>query len=559
VGSAERTRLGDEKLVVAGWVLEARLGSGGYGEVWRAHRRHLDLQRALKLVRISGDEAFESWRHEISRLEELSHPHVVRFYDADLVTDGPYRDHAWIATELCERSLADELARRPDHTLAPEEVERLLDQILDALSAALSRGCVHRDVKPANLLRHSSGVWKLCDFGTARLVPEGATHPVTQVIGTSPYMSAAALRGHQNHAADLYALGVTVHEALCGRLLHPRPAEVSELEYARAVIDTPPTISHALPRRWQTTVAALIGLHGPLDAPTLGAWFRASRGAGDPPAVPGSGRELRRTLVTELASPAPAPAAAAGRNRQMFVPAPAEPTPGRPPPPGVPAASQGRPPPPPAPPLQAVPPAGSQGRPPPPIGGAMAPGGTPMWARALQTVDPSLVLRRRAVALIVDAVVVLVLIVAWYLAVIYATYTQLPEAEASREQPCQAAGDIADCFVTPGDDVYVSRNPNPLMSLTYVAPTVFVFVVLQGRTGYTPGKYLRGLRVVGADRRPPGMRRALVRTLLWVVDGFPWFVPLLGLLVAGRRRDRRRIGDLVAGTWVIDRKPPPGA
>jgi len=186
VGAAERTHLGDQKLVVAGWVLEQRLGSGGYGEVWRAHRRHLDLQRALKLVRISGDEAFESWRHEISRLEELSHPHVVRFYDADLVTEGPYRDHAWIATELCERSLADELRRRPDRTLAPEEVDRLLDQILDALSAALSRGCVHRDVKPANLLLHSSGVWKLCDFGTARLVPEGATHPVTQVIGTSP-------------------------------------------------------------------------------------------------------------------------------------------------------------------------------------------------------------------------------------------------------------------------------------------------------------------------------------------------------------------------------------
>lgn len=554
VGAAERTRLGDEKLVVAGWVLEQRLGSGGYGEVWRAHRRHLDLQRALKLVRISSDEAFESWRHEISRLEELSHPHVVRFYDADLVTEGPYRDHAWIATELCERSLADELRRRPDRTLAPEEVERLLDQILDALSAALSRGCVHRDVKPANLLLHNSGVWKLCDFGTARLVPEGATHPVTQVIGTSPYMSAAALRGHQNHAADLYALGVTVHEALCGRLLHPRPAEWSEVEYARAVIDNPPMISPALPRRWQTTVAALAGLHGPLDAPTLAAWFRATRGGGENPAVPGSGRELRRTMVTEVASAAasPAPVAPARQAPQMFVPAPPEPTPVSPAPGSPVAAPPG--------PSHASP--GAGGRPAPPVGGAMSPG-TPMWARALQAVDPSRVLRRRAVALAIDLLLTMALIVFWYFASIYATYSRVDaDAEvlrASELPPCQALGDPWDCWVSPSDDVYYSRNLNPLKGLFVVGPVALVFVVMQGRTGYTPGKFLRGLRVVGIDRRPPGVRRALLRTLLWVVDGFPWFVPLLGLLVAGQRRDRRRIGDLVAGTWVIDRKPPPGA
>src|SRR5262245_18826018 len=96
--------------VVAGWILEERLGSGGLGEVWKARRLHVDLFRALKLMRVASETAFASWRHEISRLEELSHPNIVRFYDADIVSDqGPYDEFAWIATELCERSLADEL------------------------------------------------------------------------------------------------------------------------------------------------------------------------------------------------------------------------------------------------------------------------------------------------------------------------------------------------------------------------------------------------------------------------------------------------------------------
>ena len=201
-------------------------------------------------------------------------------------------------------------------------------------------GCVHRDIKPGNLLLHSSGVWKLCDFGTARLVPDGATHPVTRVIGTSPYMSALALQGQQNHAADLYALGVTVHEALCGRLLHPRGADVGEVEYARIVLETPPTIFPNLPRRWQTAVAALTGVYGALDAPTLAAWFTSTRGAEAPPPVPVPGAKPGRTVVTAVTDVVPASAAngggasAAPARQQLFVPAPAVP----PPPAGAPGA-----------------------------------------------------------------------------------------------------------------------------------------------------------------------------------------------------------------------------
>jgi len=256
--------------VVAGWILEERLGSGGFGEVWKARRRHGELFRALKVVPVSSEKTFAGWRHEISRLEELSHPNIVRFYDADIVADGgPYDDFAWIATELCERSLADELLRRPTRTLTPAEAAQMVEAMLAALTAAHANGCVHRDIKPANILIHRSGTWKLCDFGTARLVPDGESHPRTAVVGTFPYMSPAAHRGQQDQAADLYALGVTLHEALCGRRLHVRTDEMSDPQYVMSIMETPPEISPDLDPRWQHLVAALIGADGPHTAAEL--------------------------------------------------------------------------------------------------------------------------------------------------------------------------------------------------------------------------------------------------------------------------------------------------
>lgn len=310
--------MGATRRVVAGWILEERLGSGGFGEVWKARRRHVDLYRALKLVPVSSEAAFASWRHEISRLEQLSHPNIVRFYDADIVSDGgPYDDFAWIATELCDRSLADELRRRPHHVLSGAECAQLVDEMLGALAAAHESGCVHRDVKPANVLLHPSGTWKLCDFGTARLLPPGESSPRTMVVGTFPYMSPAAHRGRQDQAADLYALGVTVHEALCGRRLHPRAPGMSDSEYVKFILDTPPTIAPDLDWRWQELIGALIGADGTPRAAELLGWFRQSRpalpaGVTEPVGTPTQGQVTtedtrRQRTLRQPRPPAPPP------------------------------------------------------------------------------------------------------------------------------------------------------------------------------------------------------------------------------------------------------------
>lgn len=262
---------GQRERTVAGWILDSRIGAGAFGEVWRARRPHANLPRALKLIRISDERSFETWRHEIDRLESLSHPNIVRFYDAGVISDGPYRDSVWIATELCERSLAQELRRPTSDTLTDEHGAQLLDEMLAALASAHEDRSVHRDIKPANILLHANGSWKLCDFGTARLFPKDGQYLHTMVMGTIPYMSAAALAGRQDYAADLYALGVTVHEALCGDLLHPRRSGMTDPQYLKLILDTPPRISEALPERWQTVVRELInpGEASPLTAKGL--------------------------------------------------------------------------------------------------------------------------------------------------------------------------------------------------------------------------------------------------------------------------------------------------
>jgi serine/threonine protein kinase len=232
--------------------------------VWEAHRPHADLPVALKLVPVTDERAYQMWRDEITLLDRLRHDNIVAFRDADLVPDHPdYPDHAYIATELCERSLGDEIA--DGASLCAEDAVALVHDVLAALTAAHAAGCVHRDVKPSNILR-VGGTWKLCDFGIAALAPQHPTQPTAALFGSEPYMSRAARQGRRGRTADLYAFGVTVHQALCGELLDPDG----------------PAVSSLLSGRWQNVVLALIGAdghsRGANPAAQIAEWFTATRG-----------------------------------------------------------------------------------------------------------------------------------------------------------------------------------------------------------------------------------------------------------------------------------------
>lgn len=243
-----------------GWVLVRRIGAGAYGEVWEAHRQGVSLHRALKLVPIERPRDYRGWEQEIHWLEGLDHPSIVRFHDSGLITTGPRAGQAWIATELCQRSLAEELHQAHEGRLSPTQCEPIVEAVLRALVAAEAHKCVHRDIKPGNILLSSRGAWKLADFGTSRLLPEGLDRPQsTLVVGTPEFMSKYAFQGRQDHAADRYALGVTAHLILTGRTIHPWPPGMDVLEYRKRVDATPPEIGEEVPDRWRRIIEMLIG------------------------------------------------------------------------------------------------------------------------------------------------------------------------------------------------------------------------------------------------------------------------------------------------------------
>jgi uncharacterized RDD family membrane protein YckC len=115
--------------------------------------------------------------------------------------------------------------------------------------------------------------------------------------------------------------------------------------------------------------------------------------------------------------------------------------------------------------------------------------------------------------------------------------------------------------ITSGDEVWaITGGTAGLYILFTLAFGLLWWVVLPGLKGWTVGKRITGIRVVDAQGRcPAGLGRNLVRQFLWVADGFPYLIPYLtGFITAMVTDGNRRIGDMVAGTYVVRAQPPPG-
>jgi tetratricopeptide (TPR) repeat protein len=216
--------------VLGRYRIEARLGAGGMGEVWRAEDLRLRRPAALKLLKggASPEEASRLLR-EARLASQLSHPNIAVIYEIDAAArDG--REVPFIAMEFVEgRTLAQRLAEGP---LAPAEALDIAGQVSSALEAAHARGVVHRDVKPGNVMVDAAGRVKVLDFGLAAWrAPEGFSGETwsagpagpTQslpgaVVGTIAYMSPEQARGQEVDArTDVFSLGVLLWEALAGR------------------------------------------------------------------------------------------------------------------------------------------------------------------------------------------------------------------------------------------------------------------------------------------------------------------------------------------------------
>ncbi|MEU5870603.1 serine/threonine-protein kinase [Glycomyces sp. NPDC047369] len=190
--------------------LEARLGSGSQGEVWRAADQRLhDRPVALKRALSGGDDAAAAKvRKESEVLASLNHPNVVTVHDL-AEDDG---DH-WIVMEfVAGRSLADL------GTVDAETAARYGAQLAGGLEAVHAEGILHRDIKPANVLVTEQGQAKLADFGIARQVHAEPTLTGTgAVTGTPGYVAPEVVRGGRyTAAADVFSLGATLFHAVEG-------------------------------------------------------------------------------------------------------------------------------------------------------------------------------------------------------------------------------------------------------------------------------------------------------------------------------------------------------
>jgi tetratricopeptide (TPR) repeat protein len=208
---------------VGPYTLEAPLGMGGMGTVWRARRSdgRFEGAVAVKLLNLAllGERGDERFQREGTLLARLSHAHIARLLDAGVTSTGqPY-----LVLEYVDGTRIDRFA--DDQRLDPIKRLELFLQVADAVAHAHANLVIHRDLKPSNILVGARGQVKLLDFGIAKLLEEHVsaqatlTGPAAHAL-TPEYAAPEQARGEPvTTATDVYALGVLLHVLLTGR--HP--------------------------------------------------------------------------------------------------------------------------------------------------------------------------------------------------------------------------------------------------------------------------------------------------------------------------------------------------
>jgi eukaryotic-like serine/threonine-protein kinase len=197
----------------------ADLGQGAMGKVYRAHDPILDRPVALKTVSpllLTDKDTLARFQREARAAARLQHPNIVTIFELGEV-DGTH----YIAMELVEGLELGEVITPPDRFTVEQRVRMVVD-VCRGLDFAHKMGVVHRDVKPANIRLTRDGTVKILDFGIARFRGGETTDPnLTQqgmVLGTPSYLSPELVQGAKvDHYADMWAVGVILHEMLTGR------------------------------------------------------------------------------------------------------------------------------------------------------------------------------------------------------------------------------------------------------------------------------------------------------------------------------------------------------
>jgi serine/threonine protein kinase len=345
---------------IAGYRIEARLGRGGMGEVYRAVQLSLGRRVALKVLapKLADDDVFRRRFLRESRIAaSIDHPSIIPIYETG--EDGGL---LYIAMRYVDGMDLSTLLRR-EGRLEPARALAIMAQVASALDAAHARGLVHRDVKPANILLAAApadgdGHCYLCDFGLIKQVDaqqaQSALTATDQFVGTIPYVAPEQIEGHDlDGRADVYSLGCVLFHCLTGSVPFERMNDI-EVVFAH-LREPPPSLSSRAPGlptamdavvaramaksrddRWPTcsalVTAMLAEVRSTAPAPTAPA-DEATRSMQMPPVpIAPPGTSPPRPPPGAAAPSAPPGAAAASAAPTRIEPAPA-PSADRPPPP----------------------------------------------------------------------------------------------------------------------------------------------------------------------------------------------------------------------------------
>ena len=245
---------------LGGYVITASIGTGGMGEVYRAHDPSLNRDIAIKVLPdhlASEPKTLQRFQREARAVAALNHPNVVTIYAVEEV-DGLH----FISMELVDgRPLGELIAEGP---LPVERFFDLMTPLADALSAAHARGITHRDLKPANVMVTHDARVKVLDFGLAKVGGTGTELEATRsalteyglVVGTVPYMSPEQLQAKPvDHRSDIFSLGVVMYEAATGQ--RPFLGDTGPALMSAILRDSPSSAIDIRPNL-PTTIARLI-------------------------------------------------------------------------------------------------------------------------------------------------------------------------------------------------------------------------------------------------------------------------------------------------------------
>ena len=195
--------------------IAAELGKGAMGVVYKATDPNIGRTVSVKTLRfdvlgMDGEEMLQRFKNEARAAGAMNHPNIITIYDA-----GEHEGMFYIAMEYIEGQALQDLLKQ-EKTLPLEKIIEIVRQVCAGLDYAHSRGIIHRDVKPANIMMQIDGTVKIMDFGVAKGGGSGMTS-AGQVVGTPNYMSPEQVKGKPlDGRSDLFSLGVVLYEMITG-------------------------------------------------------------------------------------------------------------------------------------------------------------------------------------------------------------------------------------------------------------------------------------------------------------------------------------------------------